>query len=41
MIKCSNVIKTGNVQSVSDRAAVLGKATAAVAIRKTQNFVTH
>ena len=41
MFKCDNVIKTGTVQCVSDSAAVLGKATAAVTIRKTLNFVTH
>lgn len=35
------MIKTGTVQCVSDGAAVLGKATAAVTILTTLNFVTH
>jgi len=41
VFKCDNVIKTGTAQCVSDSAAVPGKATAAVTIRKAQNFVTH
>jgi len=39
--KFDNIIKTDAEQCVSDSAAILGKATAAVTIRKTQNFVTH
>jgi len=41
VFKCDSIIKTDTEQCVSDSAAVLGKATAAVTIRKTQNFVTH
>ena len=41
VFKSDNIIKTGTAQCMSDSAAVLGKTTAALTIRKTQNFVTH
>jgi hypothetical protein len=41
VLKSYNIIKTVNEECVSDSSAVPGKATAALTIRKTQNFVTH